>query len=1455
MAGRTSRGKSSGSGPKGATDGDQGSQPQAARQARSLRLSRTRRLATSTLLQELALRPEFLDGIQLGELLTPEPLRRHGQWVVRSEDLLSFHLQLTNLHAQLSHEDADGPAVLAITGSGAAYITLHFAPQHIAEQVFFAASKIPNEQDGHVDQQTAQPPPSTPPTPLEPLAPPPIATRIAYPSRLVFRFEEAQLRAAHCWPVPYTLAGILEACRALNLNVTANARYQPPLRKAKTPRYRQPRAVDLHHAYEHFSGAEKAAVLASARRNEQLARRLGPEASVVLLRRAELTPAAAAAQQDRQYLPTTLAALAASTSLEAMDARIMPGFQYLTVPRPKKPAGNETALELPFRLLISPNGEAHFAHDEQPAHSQATGHTGLWHTRLAEKGEASSGIHQALDEPIRAVWARGGPESDPNVFTDHWSAVPEPLDPDTKPFKLFRQTLDDRDRYNIAHLSGNFALHGGRHEAVNCQRLMLSSLGGWLDARGDWKVPNELSVEQWVHHAAQARDHYVRVIYKGYCLPFGHRVSLVKISERFFLKDQPGNTAYVLQRMFFIVREPVREFPETTLFKIVNGQPQYYHRAFPFPSVRLLTEVTPDIADPSDTDIGGHGQALFWPALPKPGGGSDRFRFQYVATDLDGNQVHFDLPAIFIDNALANPAQGSGLPSVVLARNDWLKASNKPHRTASLQRQKLALAPSAKPGDTASEVEEIIVGAETEGLEGKITSPLMRPSLIQAKVRLPSIGALTGGAGNNVLRYEEGFLALASGYGAGEVYAKLDAGGQALDFKSCGNRSGGFVQPSLAPTGLSRKKGPVSGTLADVAAGQFKPTDFFSDLAPLLFGCIPLGELVKAIAGPDGFGEMPSFVTEAMQQGEALFSNLGQLDKVDEVLVGVVRNAARAAIEQAIKAAFAEVRQQLAVLDATTSAIQPQAQAVVTAATSVATALGSASATLLANPTQVQNALDPVLAALQALATALFTRDNALQLPGADGLSASTIQVVRQQIALVQQRIQQVQALLVDFAKIPALMTASQDVIAKLNPVLVSPAQLKALIENGQLGPLLTALNGAIGGFGSALHPITLIEGTVKQTLLTLAGTLGEVLSAVDKLLPIIESLIGDEIVVRFAFTPTLTPWPPASGHPLSGLGTLFRPNDPKGFVVAVEARVKKSGGAPTANVRCALTHFDLILLGKAGFIQLDFEKIEFTADSSLKTDVDVGFSGIHFIGVLSFVEALRDLIPLDGFTDPPALTVDEHGIDASFSVALPNLAVGVMSLTNLSLGAGFTVPFIGQPLSVRFNFCAREAPFNLTVSLFGGGGFFGIAIDPHGVQKLEAAFEFGAAIAIDFGVASGGVHVMAGIYFKMEPEKASLTGYFRLGGYVDVLGLISASIELYMDLTYIFEEGKCIGHASLTIEVEVLFLSFSVTVSAERKFAGSSGDPSFAALMGPDDGIVTPETQYAWREYCEAFA
>jgi hypothetical protein len=1437
-------------------------------------------LSVGDFLREVVARPELIEGLQLGDLILPEPLRLRGQWIIRSQDLLSFRLELTNLTVVARSGDATSSPVLKVTGPGAAFITLHFAPQSIIERAFFARNKqnpYLTETDGHVDPSQSVKP-ATPPTPEEPLVPPPVVSRIAYPTRLVFLFSEETLRKAGYWPVAYTLEGILRACSILSPNVAANARDWPrPHWPLFVEGFELGPKSEVLKSFDALGVDQKAAVLVSARRNEWLAARLGSGAGTLLIRRGELPVVGAEAAFDLAVspptpqrsvqasagnaprsvspaLPLTPAGLALRTTASAVAPTKRPNGLLSRLPRPSKPELTETSIELPFRLVLSPGEGARFAHDLRPAASSATGHTALWHTRLAGKFEADTGQHAPTAQSIRAIWARGGPGSDQARFTDHWSALPLSLAKDGTPF---RASLDDRDRYNIVHLSGNFQLAGGWHEPIDCRRLMLSTVGGWLDARGEWRVPAGLSVEQWVHQASQARDHYVRVVYKGYLLPFGHRVSLVKETRRYFTQGQ-GNTAYLLQRMFIMVREHVRRYPETTLVGKPDDKPMFYHRVFPFAEVRLNTEITPDLSKPEDTKVQftdpatsaqGNPQMYFWPAIDR-----NPFRFQYTATDLDGNEVSFELPGIFIDNQYANPLKVAGITGATyysFGAADWKSDARSACRRAKLHGQKVAFAPSSVPGDTANEVEEIEFGAETDGVE-HIESPKMRPTIRSADVRIPAVGALSGGRGTNTLRYEAGYFTQQSGFGAGEVYAKLDPNGQGLDFTSCGNRSGGFVQPNLAPKGLSRKKGPVSGDITQVAAGNFNPSDFFSQLAPLLFGCIPLDKIIAAVAGKAPFGEMPNFVTEALREGEALFNQLGQLDNVDTVIVDLVRSAGEAMVRQAIEVAFADVRKQLAVLDAKTALLEQQVSAVVTTAMTAAANIRNAAAAVFESPVQLQTALQPVISALQSLAAALQSRDTALQVPGVDGLSASTIQIARQQIALAAQRVQQVQSTLADFQRIPAAVTAAKDVMAKVTPVLVEPTQLKTLLDTNAFGPLLTALKGELDTLSTALSPLKLIEGAVKKTLLGVAGTLSEVLNDVSALLPILESLIGEEIVVRLNFAPTLQPFS------LPGMPNLFKPHDPKAFSVGVEARVKKSGGSPSVQVRCGLTHFDLNLLGEAdaAFIRLEFEKIEFIAEPQGKTRVDVGFSGIHFIGVLTFVESLRDLIPLDGFSDPPGITVDERGIEAQFSVALPNLAIGVMSLSNLSLGAGFTVPFIGQPLAVRFNFCTRESPFNLTVSLFGGGGFFNLTVDPHGVQKLEAAFEFGAAIAIDFGVASGGVHVMAGIYFKMEPSKASLAGYFRLGGYVDVLGLISASIELYMDLTYVFDEGKCIGRATLTIEVHVLFFSCSVSISCERKFAGSSGDPSFIAQMGPRGGALPDATtQYAWRDYCQAFA
>jgi hypothetical protein len=152
---------------------------------------------------------------------------------------------------------------------------------------------------------------------------------------------------------------------------------------------------------------------------------------------------------------------------------------------------------------------------------------------------------------------------------------------------------------------------------------------------------------------------------------------------------------------------------------------------------------------------------------------------------------------------------------------------------------------------------------------------------------------------------------------------------------------------------------------------------------------------------------------------------------------------------------------------------------------------------------------------------------------------------------------------------------------------------------------------------------------------------------------------------------------------------------------------------------------------------------------------------------------------------------------------------------------------------------------------MFGGGGFFGIILNADGPQTIEAALEFGAAISVDFGVASGSVSAMAGVYFKLVQKDAELSGYFRLRGEVDALGVVTVSIELYLELHYEFSSHKCVGSATITVEVDCTLFSTSVDITATKKFAGSGPDPTMAELLD-----VTPAgTSADWETYCAAFA
>ena len=197
-------------------------------------------------------------------------------------------------------------------------------------------------------------------------------------------------------------------------------------------------------------------------------------------------------------------------------------------------------------------------------------------------------------------------------------------------------------------------------------------------------------------------------------------------------------------------------------------------------------------------------------------------------------------------------------------------------------------------------------------------------------------------------------------------------------------------------------------------------------------------------------------------------------------------------------------------------------------------------------------------------------------------------------------------------------------------------------------------------------------------------------------------------------------------------------------------------------------------------------------------------------------------------------------------------MEVGILSITNLTLGAYVSLPFTGEAMVIGFNFCKRESPFNLTISCFGGGGFLLMETQVDRFRRLEAAFEFAAALSFNVGVASGGVSAAAGFYFKLEiennTEKIELSGYVRINGALSILGLITISMEIYVALTAAGSSGKIrriTGVAKITVKVEVLMFSKAVSFKVERSLKAADGDPKFAEMIEEPD----------WLSYCQAFA
>ncbi|MGO9661018.1 MAG: hypothetical protein ACLP7F_22025 [Acidimicrobiales bacterium] len=417
----------------------------------------------------------------------------------------------------------------------------------------------------------------------------------------------------------------------------------------------------------------------------------------------------------------------------------------------------------------------------------------------------------------------------------------------------------------------------------------------------------------------------------------------------------------------------------------------------------------------------------------------------------------------------------------------------------------------------------------------------------------------------------------------------------------------------------------------------------------------------------------------------------------------------------------------------------------------------------------------------------------------------------------------------------------------------------------------MAAPNFSVSGLARDLGPVgghlaNLLAGTFDPSdfFSNLSGTAGKLLGAIS-IIEIIKTVDPDEaasnaqapqISSNFVYPHDDDTQPPTaidtklSWNPTVQADSLgfFQPNVPDmttNLLVTADIYTPISNPAQTTYaVHGELTNFELVLFGSdASFIGITFSSFTFDSKTGAKTSVQPNIDTVTFLGPLSFIQDLSQLLSSLG---GPSIDVTAAGIAASYTLPLPDVTVGIFSLTNLSLSGAVNIPFDGSPVRVRFSLCTQDNPFLLTIYVFGGGGFFGLAIGADGIEEIQVELEFGAAVSINLGVASGGVSIMAGIYFSLQtvPQKqVQLAGFLRADGNLSVLGIIQISMEFYLALTYL-DPGQCYGTATISVSVSVLFFSVSVSATMTKTFGGGS-DPDFADAISQSD----------WDTYCGAFA
>ncbi len=341
-----------------------------------------------------------------------------------------------------------------------------------------------------------------------------------------------------------------------------------------------------------------------------------------------------------------------------------------------------------------------------------------------------------------------------------------------------------------------------------------------------------------------------------------------------------------------------------------------------------------------------------------------------------------------------------------------------------------------------------------------------------------------------------------------------------------------------------------------------------------------------------------------------------------------------------------------------------------------------------------------------------------------------------------------------------------------------------------------------------------------------------------------------------------------------SGLvGMLLPEADLADFYVLVETKASALDLEAYWFAEGALTNLKIAFFGDEPFVYVILDRLGFTAGSARANDMQVEIGEVVCSGALAFLSNMARFLAF-GSGNGPILDIDSRSITTGFSLAVPEVALGAVSLSGLATRVAINLPFGDDPVRFGLDFSSPSDPFAVTVMGIGGGGWFGLDVGLDGVESLNIGALIKASLEIDLGVASGGVSCSFGVQYEISGIGAdtimSFTAFVCIKGRVEVLGIVTIGIELCMGLTLELpppgERIKLIGQATCTVKVKVCGIKKTVRITMRRTITGGvmpsvpSARSSRAAIDAAADAIV-PITfadvmdQADWSEWCGAFA